>query len=298
MTSSQDRFSDHHTFSQRYGYELLPEPMRLEEISENLRREIFNVVRELFLGMTNISGTRFSHDDARFIERIFGKVFKMTEDKIGTEYIGVKDWTLGIMFSSKFNEILDLLEIVANDDHAPMCFSSRIRELFDQHGAAYRLDTSQRPYRFLPCSSQEQGDATQNAIEALREGNMDGASTHLRHAAEHINAQQYADSIADSIHAVESVARVIDPKSSKTLGPALKSIEDAGLLKHRALREAFDKLYGYTNTEQGIRHALTNQAAADVGLDEAMFMFGACATFAAYLTNKHRQAGGQGPDSQ
>lgn len=31
---------------------------------------------------------------------------------------------------------------------------------------------------------------------------------------------------------------------------------------------------------------------------EAMFMFGACATFAAYLTNKHRQAGGQGPDSQ
>ena len=127
---------------------------------------------------------------------------------------------------------------------------------------------------------------------------MDGASTHLRYAAEHINARKYGDSIADSIHAVESVARVIDPNSSKTLGPALKSLEDAGLLKHGALKQAFDKLYGYTNTEQGIRHALTSQAAADVGLDQAMFMFGACASFAAYLANKHRQAGGQGPDSQ
>ena len=29
---------------------------------------------------------------------------------------------------------------------------------------------------------------------------------------------------------------------------------------------------------------------AAVGLDEAMFMFGACASFAAYLAQKHRQA--------
>ena len=56
--------------------------------------------------------------------------------------------------------------------------------------------------------------------------------------------------------------------------------------------------YGYTSNEQGIRHALTHQAAADVGLDEAMFMFGACASFVAYLANKHRQAGRQGPDGQ
>ena len=62
-------------------------------------------------------------------------------------------------------------------------------------------------------------------------------------------------------------------------------------------RLSFSQPYGYTNDEQGIRHALTGQGAADVGLDEAMFMFGACASFAAYLTSKHRQAG-QGPNSQ
>ena len=185
-----------------------------------------------------------------------------------------------------------------NDGYNTTQFSDRIEKLFERHSAAYRLDTSQRPFRFFPLVSEEQGDATGEAIETLRKSNMDGAATHLRQAAEHINAQQYADSIVDSIHAVESVARVVYPKSSKTLGPALKSLEDAGLLNHPALTAAFKKLYGYTSDEQDIRHALTDRAAADVALDEAMFMFGACASFAAYLTNKHRQAEQQRPNSQ
>ena len=120
---------------------------------------------------------------------------------------------------------------------------------------------------------------------------MDGAATHLRQAAEHINARQYADSVADSIHAVESVARVIDPKASKLLGPALDSLENAGMLKHPALKKALKNLYGYASDEQGIRHARLEKDAPQVGQDEALLMFGACASFAAYLTNRHRQAG-------
>lgn len=307
MTSSWDRLSDHHTFSQRYGYEPLPESMRLEEISKNLRREIFNAIRGLFSATetASIGGymsihREFVEDGARFVERIFGKWFGITEDKIGKVYDVVIGWTSDIMWSTEFYKILNLLEILANDkndNYESSLFPDCIKELFEQHGAAYRLDTSQRPYRFFPIVSEEQGDATRKAIEALREDNMDGATTHLRQAAEHINAQQYADSIVDSIHAVESVARVIDPKSNKTLGPALKSLEDVGLVNHPALTAAFSKLYRYTNDEQGLRHALTDQSAADVGLDEAMFMFGACASFAAYLTSKHRQSG-QGPNSQ
>ena len=117
---------------------------------------------------------------------------------------------------------------------------------------------------------------------------MDGSATHLRQAAEHINVEQFSDSIADSIHAVESVARMIDPRSKKTLGPALKSLERSGVLKNKELKIAFEKLYHYTNSEQGIRHALTDQIVADVGLAEAKFMFGACASFAAYLTSLHQ----------
>ena len=39
MTNDQDDLRDHLTFSQRHGYEPLPEPMKLEEISDDLRRK-------------------------------------------------------------------------------------------------------------------------------------------------------------------------------------------------------------------------------------------------------------------
>ena len=129
----------------------------------------------------------------------------------------------------------------------------------------------------------------QQAIKKIRESGMEGASTHLHQAAEHIKARQYGDSIADSIHAVVSVACVIAQKENASLGQALDSLEKANLLKHPALKNAFKKLYGYTSDEPGIRHALFDKDAPNVGLDEAVFMFGACASFAAYLVNKHRQ---------
>ncbi len=162
--------------------------------------------------------------------------------------------------------------------------------MFERHGAAYRLDTSQRPYKFFPQTSKEQGEAVRRVIETLGESGMEGAAAHLRQAAQHINAGQHGDSIADSIHAVESVAKKIDQRANKTLGPALDSLERAGVLKHPALKEAFKKLYGYTNDEQGIRHARLDKGSPDVGLDEAVFMFGACASFAAYLVAKQRKA--------
>ena len=42
-------------FSQRHGYAELPAPMHLEEISDDLRREIWNVTREILMSMRGIS---------------------------------------------------------------------------------------------------------------------------------------------------------------------------------------------------------------------------------------------------
>ncbi|MDE0527410.1 MAG: hypothetical protein OXH85_01730 [Truepera sp.] len=293
MAHNQDRSSNHLTFSQRYGYEPLPEPMRLEELSNDLRREIWNAVRELLLGKSvhgRVHGRDFSYAGKKFIERVLGQFLKRPEDRISTEYAGVMNGIRKWVLEGVFNSTLDLVQIMVNDRDTTKDFVKRAKSLFDQHAAAYWLDMSGQPYQFFPRGSKEQGEATQQAIETLRESNMDGAATHLRHATEHINAQRYANSIVDSIHAVESVARMIDPEASNKLGSALNSLEKAGLLKHTALKEAFKKLYGYTSDEQGIRHALLDRDSSDVGLDEAMFMFGACASFASYLVNKHRQA--------
>ena len=204
---------------------------------------------------------------SRFIERVIGKYNKIPESKVPTEYNKVLMQFERDCLHLKFNKLLEMLEAIINDRAIDDDFAEKIRRLFEIHGAAYWLDTSRSPYQFIPSTSKEQGDATRQAIETVEQsGIVPGAATHLRKAIEHLNAGRYAESISDSIHAVESVARVIDPRANRTLSPALDSLETAGLLSHPALKNAFNNLYGYTSDEQGIRHALLERNAADVGL--------------------------------
>ncbi len=285
----------HLTFSQRYGYEPLPDPMRLEEISDDLRRDICNVFHREIRNLHILSlypkkdDCEFSIGSQENIKSALGKYEKILEIYTSSSYAEFQLKVENEFIHGKFNRVLDFIEIMIQERAISKPFSFKIGELFEKHGAAYRLDSSRFPYRFIPCATREQGEEIQRAIETIRESDMDGAATHLREAAEHINLRQYADAITDCIHAVESVAGMIVPESKPTLGQALVSLERAGVLKHSALRQAFEKLYGYTSDEQGLRHALLDRDAADVGLDEAVFMYGACASFAAYLTQKHRQ---------
>ena len=296
MNDSLEHSERHLTFSQRQGYEPMPNPMRLEEISDALRREMWNETRRLLEPISyrpefdyfNHERDYFLPEGVKFIECVIGRLLKISEDEVNTEYNHVINFMRNTILNDSFNKVLDLVEIISNEEPNHR-FAGKIYHAFEAHAAAYWLDLSRRPYQFFPRSNKAQGDATRKAIETIHDGGMRGAEAHFRQAADHLNARQFADSITDSIHAVESAARTIDPKA-KTLGEALSSLERSGLLKHPALKEAFSKLYGYTSDEQGIRHALLDKASPDVDLDEAMFMFGACASFSAYLVNKHRKA--------
>ncbi len=290
MNKERNSFPEHLTFSQRYDYEPLPTPMLLEEVSDDLRREVWNTVRAFLLGIS-VKGQMFRSDEKRLIERVLGKITKQPESRIRTEFDFVMTMFERIIIQMEFHHVLSLLELIIYEHYQSEEFADEINRLFSRHAAAYWLDMSRHPYWFFPRTSKEQGEATQHAIEIVHQHGMVGAVKHLREAGRAMNERRYPDSVRESIHAVESVARVIDPKSSKTLTPALKSLEMAGVLEHSALREAFEKLYGYTSDEQGVRHALLDQEFANVGIDEAMFMFGACASFTAYLTEKQRKTG-------
>lgn len=299
MNDDRKQSKKYLTFSQRYGYVSVPEQMRLEEISDDLRREVWNEARRLLFlmrGSTPLGNYYFEDKAARIIERIIGELDNISEDDVSTDYDDVIMFFKISILSYPFNKVLDLIELIVREspklEIKDNRFGTEVRRSFEKYAAAYWLDTSNLPPRFFPRSTKMQGEATRSALATIHGEGMKGAETHLRQAADHISARQFADSITDSIHAVESVARTLDPKA-KTLGEALNSLERSGFLKHRALKEAFSKLYGYTSDEQGIRHALLDKESPDVDLDEAMFMFGACASFAAYLVNKHRKAAQQ-----
>lgn len=94
----------------------------------------------------------------------------------------------------------------------------------------------------------------------------------------------YRNSIKESITAVEAISRNIT--GEKVLN--LKKMEEKGLIIPSVLRQAFEKLYGYTNDEKtGIRHALMDDEGSYVPqAEEALFMLVSCSAFINYLNKK------------
>lgn len=100
----------------------------------------------------------------------------------------------------------------------------------------------------------------------------------------------YRNSIKESISAVEAICKIIAKDSKATLGKALDIIEKSlKVSMHPALKVAFDKLYGYTSTTEGIRHALMDLPKLD--FEDAKFMLVACSAFINYLIVKADKAG-------
>lgn len=297
----------HLPYSQRYGHEPLPGPMRLGELSEDLRREVWNQFHRLFeenplmafslgdRGEAPAGGwQRLNSRIVDFSKRVLGRYLGMPESRVISEIVGgPEDVFERIVMEGKDHFPLKFLELAVNDpflkdDNEAVVLA--IKELFEGHRASFYLDVDEFPYRIFLRTSKEEGDAIRESMEELNKGGFPGALSHLRQARDHIHQGQYPDAIVDSIHAVESMAKVLAP-DSRELGPTLRRLEREGKLKHKALKKALSQLYGYTSDEQGIRHALIDRDSADVGLEEALFFYGACASFVGYLVNKARITG-------
>lgn len=96
----------------------------------------------------------------------------------------------------------------------------------------------------------------------------------------------YRNSIKESISAVEVFCR--EKTGEETLGKALNKLESKGIIIHKLLKSAFDKLYAYTNQpDTGVRHALMDNDGDYVPqADEALFMLVSCSAFINYLNKK------------
>jgi conserved hypothetical protein len=96
----------------------------------------------------------------------------------------------------------------------------------------------------------------------------------------------YSNSIKESISAVEAYCR--EKTNENTLGRALNHLETKGISLPKVLKEAFEKLYAYTNQgSTGIRHALMDQDGTYVSSRaEALFMLVSCSAFINYLSKK------------
>jgi len=284
------------SFSQAQGYEPLPQRLKLEELSREARTGFWNVLyeqveAEVRNGLYGDYLSGFAWD--RVIRSVHISFFREPVDEFRLSFEDFRKRYKELLFTSPFNKVFDLLTFLMRHQGCPQNFTREIGEVFQDCRLAYTLDESYPP-TIYPAATRQEGEAIIEASQRIRAAGMNGAQRHLQKAAKHINNREWADSVRESINAVESVARQVAPGAEKTLGPALKKLEDEGVLQHRALREAFGALYGYTSDEQGIRHALLEQGAPKVDRDEAVFMLGACASFASYLCRKQQALPGEG----
>ena len=285
------------TFSQAQGYEELPQPLRLEEISYEARLRIWDLIYQNCIShLEPINYEGETHIVDKELHFASCEIFKDMHSRFLLEPIDsltlstdelVRSYKPLILEELPFNRLFDLLQMIMREPMCPHEFILDVADVFVSCRLAYVVDMNWPP-TILPVATEHEGEAVLAAMWQLREDGLDGAVTHLRRASECINQSDWAGSIRESVHAVESVARKLSPTSSKTLEPALQALEKQGGL-HPALKGAFSKLYGYTSDEQGIRHALLESTEAKPGLDEAVFMLGACAAFASYLSRKHRE---------
>ena len=286
------------SFSQREGYKELPAPLDLEKLPASARTRIWNVL------YVHLDGAR--HRNALYDIDNVGDPWPSILMSLHLQHDvqPLDEWTTDFkrwhrdlrerVVHLPFNQVFDLVEFIMAQDECPESFIPLIVAAFKSSYLAYTINAGPPP-TIVPAATPEEGDQLTGNLKELRAAGLHAATTHLHGASKCINDGDWSGSVRESIHAVESVAKQIDPGGAKELGRALNSLQKRGVLPHKALKEALSKLYGYTSDQQGIRHAHLGEGKANVTIDEAVFMLGACASFASYLWRKHKAAAPRPP---
>lgn len=269
------------TFAQREGAAPLPQQLQLREISQELRAALWAIIYSQFQDAKR-------HRDYR--EAALGEPWHEVmlrwhvnhEHKMLDEF---KDsWLHNVelaktIIKGDYVRVLDFIEFVVRDRACKQNVREAVARVLENRRSAYRL----LDRTIVPITSDEQAVAIEASLNAAASMKAAGPYAHLRAAAGELNSGNWAGAVRESAHAVEAAARAIEPEA-KELKPALRKLHDRGL--HPALSQGLEKLYAYSSDEQGVRHALVFGDESKVGEAEAMFMFGACASFVGFLAAK------------
>lgn len=278
------------TFSQRQGLEPLPGPLALEELSAEARNRLWALFFEIVTRSTLYELVEEPWNQILYDCHI--AKFGQPADEYSNESHKVLRPYKAIFLSPtvEYNKVFDILEFLMRHSSCPPDFIANVMKIFSECRLAYIIDMN-GPAMIMPAVTPQEGEAIQQSLADLVESGMDGALRHLRNAGQHVNNGKWGASVRESIHAVESVTKIVIEDESATLSDALKKLKDRQWSMHPAFAKAISALYGWTSDEAGVRHAATAKV-ENVDKAEAVFMLGACASFCTYLLEKKRgQAG-------
>ncbi|RWO87968.1 AbiJ-NTD4 domain-containing protein [Mesorhizobium sp.] len=278
------------TFAQAEGVDLLPSQLKPREISPELRSRVWALILQ---SITSVYKDTVRRSRGRNIfdpwDTILFDLHTYVEMRPADEFD--PDYEISMLelkqtiWNTNYIGVFGFLQEVIRHPKCPRDFVSSLERELRAARAPYRIVEK----TIIPFTSEQEAAAVATAIETTKKANFAGAYEHLKQAAEACTSGNYADSVRESIHAVESVARMLD-KDAKELSSALAALEAKSGV-HGALKQGFLKLYGYASDEKGIRHPMLESGAPQVDEVDAMFMLSACAAFVTYLMGKARASG-------
>lgn len=278
------------TFEQAEGVEpLIPAQLQPQELSKPLRARLWVAVYQSITQCLELA-RMFGEVDT--LHDPWLSIFFRTHIYRNSGMIDEFDRDPDVLIASAktliqtgdYISIFGWLQWILRQKDRPAGLARAIDDALREGHAAYRVVDDDT---IMPIGSEAERNSIETAFADLASVEFHGARGHLRKAAEELTAGRCADSVRESIHAVESVARVLEP--SAELGKALAKLQKSVKL-HSAMKNGFSSLYGYTSDEKGIRHPMLDKGDAAVDEIDALFMIGACASFVSYLINKAKQA--------
>ena len=288
-TMSDNPYADRRklTFAQAEGVEALPSQLRLKEVSPELRARLWLVI-QVSMRVDATGETRPGRLGRKWYSILLARwifIQHQMVDLFDASYSSQLEMARQLINAGDYIQIFDFLQFVMRSADCPKIFAADLDGALSASKAAYRvLDND----TIVPITSEFELQSLQAAFAHLNQSEFQGARSHLKAASSELTSGNFAASVRESVHAVESVARVISPSGS--LAGALERLENKAEL-HHALRLGFSKIYGFTSDEKGIRHPLLDEPVSRVGEEEAVFMIGACASFVSYMIAKARTAG-------
>jgi hypothetical protein len=275
------------TFAQAEGLEPLPSQMAPRQISQEFRAVLWSTLKHEF-GKHRVD----SHLGGGYLRKPWSTILEEAHvyhhhqlSEFPHQFTEALATVKRLVERGSWSEVLGWLEFVLKHPACPRGFPRTIDAIMAHCRLAYRVLDGKV---ISPIASDTERETIERAFADLRATEFNGARTHLQNAARELSAGNYADSVRETIHAVEAVARVLEP--SAELSKALGRLQGSANI-HGGMKKAFLALYGYASDEKGIRHPLLDDGTAKVDEVDALFMIGACASFVSYLINKARAAG-------
>lgn len=272
------------TFAQAEGADDLPSQLELGQLDRRARTRLYAAVhKQLTMGPSKF---RLNPTVEEVVRSLWVEYFEQFSDDFSDKQDGWVALFRALIEKEDYVSVLDPIQEWVRHPKCDRTFRADVARALEQGLAAYRLIDGRT---IIPVTSESNADAVRRDLSVVSKSGVAAAEAHLSASATCLTRGDFADSVRESIHAVESIARTLAP-GTRELGPALTKLSEAGYI-HGGMKAGFASLYGYASDEKGVRHALLNDAQAKVSEADALYMFGSCAAFCAYLASNGRDFG-------